>query len=95
VRPWSTPASCATRDVELQAKEHLVFDAAIQWPATITRRSFVVEALAADGSVLFARPATASGRTPVGRHKRAVEAHFELDLPSTSGVHELRVRLAD
>jgi hypothetical protein len=80
--------------LELRKDDHLVFDAALQWPATITRRSFVVEGLAADGSVLFSRPVTASARTPAGHHKRSVAAHFDLELPSTAWVHELRVRLA-
>jgi hypothetical protein len=80
--------------VTLDARQHLVFDAAIQWPATITRRSFVVDGLAADGSVLCSRPVTASARTPVGVRKRSVAAHFDLELPATIGVHEWRVQLA-
>ena len=80
--------------VTLEANQHLVFDAAIQWPATITRRSFVVDGLAVDGSVLFSRPVTASARTPVGLRKRSVAAHFDLELPATIGVRELRVHLA-
>jgi hypothetical protein len=79
---------------ELRSDQHLTFEARIQWPATITRTSFVVEGLGADGQVLFARPVTASAPTPVGRHKRAVQARFDLELPSLDGVQELRVRLA-
>lgn len=80
--------------VELRKDDHLVFDAAIQWPATITRRSFVVEGLAADGSLLFSKPVTASVRAPIGRHKRSVAAHFDIELPSTPMLHEVRVQLA-
>jgi hypothetical protein len=80
--------------VELRSDNHLAFEARIQWPATITRRSFVVEGLGSDGTLLFARPVTASAPTPAGRHKRTVPAHFDLELPSLAGVQELRVRLA-
>ncbi len=79
---------------ELRADNQLVFEARIQWPATATRTSFVVEGLASDGSVLFARPATASALTAAGRQKRSVPAHFDLALPSLERVQELRVRLA-
>ncbi len=79
---------------ELHSDRHLAFEARIQWPATITRTIFVVEGLAADGQVLFARPVSASAPAPIGRHKRPVRAHFDLELPSLDGVQELRVRLA-
>jgi hypothetical protein len=80
--------------VELRANNHLAFDARIQWPATITRRSFVVEGLAADGAVLFTRAVTASAPTPAGHHLRTVQARFDVELPSLDGVQEVRVRLA-
>jgi len=80
--------------VELRANNHLAFDARIQWPATITRKSFVVEGLAADGTVLFSRAVTANAPTPAGRHKRSVAARFDIALPAIAGVQEVRVRLA-
>ena len=79
---------------ELRNDQHLAFEARIQWPATITRTSFVVEGLAAEGTVLFARPAIARAPAPAGRHKGTVQAHFDLELPTTAVVQELRVRLA-
>ncbi|MBK7643004.1 MAG: hypothetical protein IPJ19_08125 [Planctomycetes bacterium] len=79
---------------ELRADHHLVFDARLQWPATVTRTSFVVEALSADGAVLYSHPVSASARTAVGRHKRSVAEHFDLELPALEGVQQLRVRLA-
>lgn len=79
---------------ELQAGNHLVFDARIAWPATITRKSFVVDALGADGAVLYSRSVVAHARAPIGSHKRSVAAHFDLELPRLEGVGELRVRVA-
>ena len=78
----------------LTAPNHLVFEAKLNWPATITRRSFVVEGLAADGSVLFTRNATALAGNSRAPHKRSVTASFELELPALAGVADLRVRLA-
>lgn len=80
--------------VELRAGRRLAFDGMIQWPATITRRSFVVEALGTDGALLFSRPVTAGTSLSASHHKRAVEAHFDLELPALVGVRELRVRFA-
>jgi hypothetical protein len=80
--------------VEIAANHRLSFDARIQWPVTITRKSFVVEGLAADGAVLFSRSVTAEGPTPTCRHKRDVHARFALDLPTIAGVEQVRVRLA-
>jgi len=79
---------------ELGSDRHFAFEARIQWPATITRTSFVVEGLASDGKLLFARPVNASAPAPAGRHKGTLPAHFDLELPSLDGVQELRVRLA-
>ena len=79
---------------ELRADQHLAFEAWIQWPATITRKSFVVEALGSGGTLLFSHPVTASAPAPAGHHKRFVRAHFDLELPQIGGVQELRVRLA-
>jgi len=81
--------------LELRADRQLAFAGRIDWPATITRRSFVVEALGADGTLLFSRPVTASAARASGRHKRAVEAHFELELPALEGVREVHVRCAN
>jgi len=80
---------------ELRADDQLVFEGRIQWPATATRTSFVVEAFAADGSLVFERPVKAHAPTPAGHHLGFVRARFELALPALDGVTELRVRFAD
>lgn len=78
---------------ELRDAAHVSFEGRIQWPATITRTSFVVEGLGQDGVPLFALPVRARAESPVGRVKRSVRAHFELELPALEGVRELRLRL--
>jgi hypothetical protein len=78
----------------VRSGNQLAFEATLQWPATATRKSFVVEALAPSGEVLFSRPVSA--RAPAARapRLRTVHASFELELPALDGVEELRVRLA-
>ncbi len=80
--------------VAVTPRQHLVFEARVEWPVTLARRSFLVEGLAADGSVVFTRRVTASTAAPVARPKRAVAARFDLDLPALDGVQELHVRPA-
>ena len=80
---------------ELRADGHFAFEGRIQWPATVTRTSFVVEGLTADGSLVFERPVQAHAPTPAGHHLGFVRAKFELALPALDGVAELRVRFAD
>jgi hypothetical protein len=80
---------------EIRAENQFAFEGRIQWPATATRTSFVVEGLAADGSVIFERPAQAHAPTPAGQHLGFVRARFELCLPALDGVAQLRVRFAD
>src|SRR6185369_11724112 len=80
---------------EIRSENLLAFEGRIQWPATATRTSFVVEGLAADGSLLFERPVKASAPTPPGHHLGFVRAKFELTLPALDGVSQLRVRFAD
>ena len=79
---------------ELRADHHLAFEGRIQWPATATRTSFVVEGLGADGSVIFERPVQARAPTPAGHHRGFIPARFDLELPSLDGVARLRVRFA-
>ena len=79
---------------ELRSDNHLAFEATLQWPATASRRSFVVEGLGADGALLFSRPVTAHAPAPRAPRLRCVHASFELELPALEGVAELRVRLA-
>jgi hypothetical protein len=96
--PQATPPEAGfLRDarVELRAGRQLAFEGRIQWPATATRTSFVVEGLAADGSLLFERPVKARAPTPPGKHLGFVRAKFELELPALDGVTQLRVRFAD
>jgi hypothetical protein len=80
---------------ELRADGHFAFEGRIQWPATATRTSFVVEGLAADGSLVFERPVKAHAPSPAGHHLGFVRAKFELALPELDGVAQLRVRFAD
>ena len=95
--PQATPPQAGfLRDarVELRSENKLAFEGRIQWPATATRTSFVVEGLAADGSLVFGRPAKARAPTPPGHHLGFVRTKFELELPALDGVAELRVRFA-
>jgi hypothetical protein len=80
--------------VELGADGRLAFEARMQWPATITRRSFVVEGLGPDGTLLFERAVRAQTSPTAARRRQTLEAHFELELPPLDGVRELRVRCA-
>lgn len=80
--------------VALTSSQHLLFEARVEWPVTLARRTFLVDGLAADGSVVFTRKVTASAARPAARPKRAVAARFDLDLPALDGVQELRVRPA-
>lgn len=79
--------------LELHADERLSFEARIQWPASVTRTSFLVEGLGPDGALLFSRPVAARTEAPAGPHLTSVAARFELALPPLAGVAELRVRL--
>jgi hypothetical protein len=69
---------------EIRAENQFAFEGRIQWPATATRTSFVVEG-----------PAQAHAPTPAGQHLGFVRARFELCLPALDGVAQLRVRFAD
>jgi hypothetical protein len=93
----SLPRAGFLRDArtELRADGHFAFEGRIQWPATATRTSFVVEGLAPDGSLIFERPVKAHAPTPAGHHLGFVRAKFELALPALDGVAQLRVRFAD
>jgi len=95
LRPQVEPAGFL-RDAraELRSDNHLAFEARIQWPATVTRTSFVVEGIGSHGKPLFALPVSAQAPAPVGRHKGTVRAHFDLEIPTLVGVQELRVRLS-
>lgn len=83
----------ARASVDLGNRFH--YEARVAAPAVVSRRAFVVEALDANGTVVFAREARAQGRKEAGRVARAVRVHFDLDLPALDGVATLRVRLAD
>jgi|SRR5689334_9259115 len=79
--------------VELLQDRRLSFEAHLAFPATLSRRSFVVEGLAADGTLLGSRDATARVEAPAGRRRGVLEARFEIELPALPGVERWRVRL--
>ena len=94
--PQVTPPQAGfLRDVrvELLQDRRLGFEAHLAFPATISRRSFVVEGLAADGTLLGSREATARVEAPAGRRRGMLEARFEVELPELPGVDHWRVRL--
>lgn len=77
------------------AGNRLLYEARVSTPAVVSRRTFVVEALDAEGTVVHTREVRADGRKGAERVARAVRVRFELDLPALDGVATLRVRLAD
>jgi len=80
--------------VELLSGQRLSFEARLSQPATITRRSFLVEGFAADGALLGSRSVTARTEAPPGRQRGSVEARFEIELPALAGVERWLVRCA-
>lgn len=96
VLPQATPPQAGfLRDVrvELLQDQRLSFEAKVAFPATLSRRSFVVEGLAADGTLLGSRNATARVEAAGGRRRGMLDARFEIELPALSGVAQWRVRL--
>jgi len=71
---------------------HLAVDFKVAFPALAARRTVVVEALGADGQLLFTRSVVARHGMNDARQHRSVRARARVALPDLAGVARLRVR---
>src|SRR5262245_7051563 len=70
----------------------LAVELELAFPATAARRALRIEALDADGRVLFTREAVARAGMNDARHHRTVRARASIALPELGGVARLRLR---